>query len=255
MGYSWNQIASTKKGARTGAADAAVLSLSGQSAGISRKLMKKFLLVFAASLSFAAGASAAPVDAGLTGGTLGYGPQAGFVVVPGKFDARLNFGYLDYSYNTTSQGVAYNGHLKLNNLGLLGDWHPFGGWFRLTAGAFYNGNKFNLSAQPTGGTYTFNGVSYTSAQVGSAKASVTFNSFAPYLGLGWGDNSDHAGLHFTSDIGVMYQGKPTATITAAGAASNPALASDVRAAQSKLQSDLNSFQWYPVVQVGLVYRF
>lgn len=215
----------------------------------------KTLAVLAASIACMGVASAGQIDAGISAGTLGYGPQAGFVVVPGKFDARLNFGYLNYSYNTTSQGVAYDGHLKLNNVGLLGDWHPFDGGFRVTAGAFYNNNKFDLTGQSSGGTFSFNGVTYTAAQTGSVTANVSFNSVAPYLGIGWGDNSEKAGLHFTSDLGVMYQGRPKATITATGAASNPALASDVRAAQDKLQSDLNSFQWYPVVQVGLVYRF
>jgi len=215
----------------------------------------KTLAVLAASIGFMAAASAGQIDVGLSAGTLGYGPQVGFVVTPGKFDVRLNAGYLNYSYNTTSSGVAYDGHLKLNNVGLLGDWHPFDGGFRVTAGAFYNDNKFSLTGQPSGGTYTFNGVTYTATQAGTVTANVTFNSLAPYLGIGWGDNSNSAGLHFTSDVGVMYQGRPNATITATGAASNPALAADVRAAQGKLQSDLNSFQWYPVVQVGLVYRF
>lgn len=219
--------------------------------------MKKTLLltVIAAALAAPGLANAAPIDAGLTAGTLGYGPQVGFVLVPNKFDARLNWGYLNYSYNTTSNGVYYNGHLKLNNLGALGDWHPWGGAFRLTGGLFYNDNKFDLTGQSSGGTYTFNGVTYTAAQAGTVTANVKFNSVAPYLGFGWGNDSESAGLHFTSDFGVMYQGTPKATITATGAASDPALASDVRAAQSKLQSDLNNFQWYPVLQIGLVYRF
>lgn len=200
-------------------------------------------------------ASAGSLDAGLSAGTLGYGPQIGFVIQPDKFDARLNFGYLDYSYNTTSDNVAYNGHLKLNNVGLLGDWHPFNGGFRVTAGAFYNNNKFDLTGQSSGGTYTFNGVTYTSAQAGSVSAKVDFNTLAPYLGVGWGDNSQSPGLHFTSDVGVMYQGRPKATITATGAAADPSLAANVKSAQAQLQSDLNSFRWLPVLQVGLVYRF
>jgi len=215
----------------------------------------KTLFVGAMTAVCIGSSAAAPLDAGITAGSLGYGPQVGMVIVPNKFDARLNFGYLSYSYNTTSQNVAYSGHLKLNNLGLLGDWHPFAGSFRLTAGAFYNDNKFDLSGQPSAGSYTFNGNTYTAAQVGSVNANVSFNSIAPYVGFGWGDDSSSAGLHFTSDFGVMYQGRPNATITATGAAANPALARDVHAAQSQLQSDLNSFQWYPVVQVGLVYRF
>ncbi len=211
-------------------------------------------LALAASPAFASGLNS--VDVGLSAGTLGYGPQVGMTIVPNKFDARLNFGYLSYSYNTTSNGVYYNGHLKLDNLGLLGDWHPFAGSFRITAGAFYNDNRFNLTGQPSGaGTYTFNGTTYTAAQAGSVNANVSFNSIAPYIGFGWGDGGSGAGLHFTSDFGVMYQGSPSASITATGAAADPALAKDVAAAQSQLQSDLNSFQWYPVIQLGLVYRF
>ncbi len=215
----------------------------------------KYFAVLAATIASIGAASAGQFDTGLTGGTLGVGPQIGMVIVPNKLDARLNFGYLHYSYNTTSDGVYYDGHLKLQNVGLLGDWHPMGGAFRLTAGLFYNDNKFDLTGQPSGGTYTINGNTYTAAQAGTVTASVDFNSVAPYVGFGWGDNSDGAGLHFTSDFGVMYQGTPSAHVTATGAAANPALASDVQAAQAKLQSDLNNFKWYPVVQVGLVYRF
>ena len=192
---------------------------------------------------------------GLIAGTLGAGAQIGWTIVPNQYDARLSLGYLNRSYNTTSNGVAYNGDLKLSNVGLLGDWHPWQGSFRLTGGVFYNGNKFDLNAQPTGGTYTFNGNTYTAAQVGSANASVTFNSVAPYVGFGWGDGGSGAGLHFTSDIGVMYQGSPKASITATNPTGNAQLAADVQASQAKLQSDLNRYQWYPVVQVGVVYRF
>ncbi|NNM65025.1 MAG: hypothetical protein HKL99_10505 [Burkholderiales bacterium] len=211
----------------------------------------------ASAPAFAGGLNLGDASVGLTAGTLGAGPQIGWTIVPNKFDARLNFGALNRSYNTTSNGVAYTGNLKLQNVGLLGDWHPWAGAFRLTGGLFYNGNKFDLSAQPTGGSYTFNGNTYTAAQVGTANASVTFNSVAPYIGLGFGDGGTGAGagLHFTSDIGVMYQGTPKASITASNPTGNAQLASDVQASQAKLQSDLNSFQWYPVVQVGVVYRF
>ena len=64
-----------------------------------------------------------------------------------------------------------------------------------------------------------------------------------------------AGLHFNSDIGVMYQGAPKASITATNPTGNSQLASDVQAVQAKLQSDLNSFRLYPAVQLGLVCRF
>lgn len=219
--------------------------------------MRKILLAASvlAAISCAPSAFAGQIDAGLSAGTLGYGPQVGWTIVPNKFDARLNYGYLNYNYNTTSDGVHYDGQLKLSNLGLLGDWHPWGGSFRLTGGVFYNDNRFALTGQSAGGTITINGVTYTTAEAGTVKAKVTFNSVNPYLGFGWGDGGSGAGLHFTSDFGVMYQGSPKVNLTATGAAANPALAANVQAAQGKLQSDLNSFQWYPVIQLGVVYRF
>lgn len=130
-------------------------------------------------------AQAASVDAGLTAGTLGVGPQVGFVLVPNTYDLRLNLGLLRYNKSTTSDGVLYDGKLKLQNLGLLADWHPFGGMFRLTGGLFYNDNRFDLDAklQP-GTTYTSNGVSYTAQPGDRGYAKVDFNKAAPYLGIG-----------------------------------------------------------------------
>lgn len=201
--------------------------------------------------------AAGTVDIGVTAGTLGYGPQFGVVLVPNSFDARLNVGYLNRSYNTASNGVDYDGHLKLQNVGLLGDWHPFGGAFRLTGGVFYNNNTFDLTGTLAAGqTYTVNGVSYTAQPGDHATAHVDFNKFAPYIGFGWGDASSNAGFHFTSDIGVMYQGKPSAQINVTTQPAYQAAANQyAQSAQSSLQSDLNSFRWYPVIQLGLVYRF
>ncbi len=217
---------------------------------------KKTAATIAASFFIASSAYAAgPFDLGVSGGTLGFGPQIGMVIVPSKFDARLNLGYLNYTHNTTSDGVSYEGKLKLENIGLLADFHPFEGAFRITAGIFYNKNQFDLTGQAANGTFTFNGITYTAAKAGTVSAKVSFRKTAPYLGIGWGDGSNTKGLQFTSDLGVIYQGAPTATITATGAASDLALASDVQAAQAKLQSDLNNFKWYPVIQVGMAYRF
>ena len=222
-------------------------------------MRSSFFAAALAAASFCASSAnaASPVDIGVAAGTLGYGPQVGVVLVPGTFDARLNFGYLSDSYNTTSNGVYYDGHLKLQNLALLGDWHPFAGSFRLTGGLFYNDNKFDLTGTLTAGqTYTVNGASYTAHPGDHAVARVDFNKLAPYLGFGWGDASDSAGLHFTSDIGVMYQGKPSAHIDVTTQPAYQSAANQyAQAAQSSLQSDLNSFRWYPVIQLGLVYRF
>jgi hypothetical protein len=80
-------------------------------------------------------------------------------------------------------------------------------------------------------------------------AGISIYSTTPF-----GDGSDTPGFHFTSDIGVM-QEKPTATITATGAAASPALAADLAAAQAKMQNDISVLNLWPVIQVGVNYRF
>ena len=198
---------------------------------------------------------AGPYDVGLTVGTLGVGVQAGMIIVPNKLDVRAGLSGLNYNYNTTSSGVDYSGELKLETVSVLGDWHPFEGGFRVTGGLFQNGNQFALTGNATSGNFTFNNNTYTAAQAGTVTASVAFPSVAPYIGFGWDDNSATTGFHFSSDVGLMYQGRPSATLTATGAATNAVLAADVQAAQTTLQNDLNKFEFYPVAQISLNYRF
>jgi hypothetical protein len=207
-----------------------------------------------AMLAFPAAAEL-PIHAGLAIGTLGGGVEIGLVLSPDQFGLRFPITGYKRTYDTTSDGVSYKGHLELAAQSLLADWHPFAGSFRLTVGVSHNGSKFDLDANPTNGTYTFNGHTYTAAQVGSATASVRFRSAAPYLGFGWGDDGANSGLHFTSDIGVVSQGRPQAKLSATGELGNAALASDLQAAQTQLQDDLKNFRWYPLIQFGMVYRF
>lgn len=220
--------------------------------------MKKTLLasLLCAFATFSSCASAAPnTDFAVDAGTLGLGLTATTPVAPGV-DFRSGFHVFNHDYNTTSDGVAYNGKLKLASAMVVTDWHPFGGAFRLTGGLVFNNNKFDLTGQPAGGNFTINGVQYPATAAGSVTAKVTFDPVAPYLGFGWNQGSpDSEGLHFTSDIGVMYQGSPKVSLTASGAASDPALAADLATAQDALRKQLNNYKFYPVIQVGIAYRF
>jgi hypothetical protein len=169
---------------------------------------------------------------------------------------RLSGATYNKSYDTTSANVQYNGKLKLNTIGLLADYFPGEGSFRFTAGLIKNNNKFELTGQAVGGSYTINNTTYTAAQAGSVTGTVDFPSTAPYLGIGWGAKIDNkSNIHFIADIGIMFQGSPKANVTATGAAANPALASDVNAAQDKLRDDVKNYRYYPVLGVGIAMSF
>ena len=60
---------------------------------------------------------------------------------------------------------------------------------------------------------------------------------------------------FFSNVGAIYQGAPNVSLTATGAAANPLLASDVQAEQNSVNNKISGYQWWPVMGVGLMYRF
>jgi len=218
--------------------------------------MKKYLLaVLVGTLPAAAlAADNAVVDVDVHMSTLGYGLGAAFPLTD-SIGGRLGFNQFSKSVDKTSGSVNYSGDLKLSSFDALADWHLFNGVTHLTAGLMHNGNKFSMTAIPSGGTITINGNTYTSAQVGTMTAAVYFNKVAPYLGFGWSGQARNTGFSFKSDFGILFQGKPKATVTCTNPTANATLAADCNAAQTTLADDLKNFKYYPVISFGIGYAF
>lgn len=218
--------------------------------------MKKYLLaVLVGTLSspaFASDKASFDVDAHLS--TLGYGLGVAFPMTD-TIAGRLGFNQLSRSFDKTSGSVNYAGDLKLSSFDALADWHPFNGVTHLTAGLMYNNNKLEMTAVPSGSTITINGNTYPSSMVGTMTAAVDFNKAAPYLGFGWSGQAKNTGFSFKSDFGILFQGKPKASVTCTNPTANAALAADCNAAQVTLGKDLENFKYYPVISFGLGYAF
>jgi len=189
-------------------------------------------------------------------GTLGGGLGLTFGVIPNRVDLRAGFNLFNYNRSFASGTLNYDGHVKFQNAGALADWYPFDGTFRLSTGVYYNNNKFDLTATPSSsGTYTVNGTTYNAAQVGTLTGNVRFKKTAPYIGFGFGNPMRGGRLTLMFDFGAIYQGSGQVTLHATGAFANPQLANDISAAQQTAQSDMSKYRWWPVVQLGLGYRF
>lgn len=174
-------------------------------------------------------------------------------------DARIGLNTFKYNFNkaTSSNGLStnYSGNLNLGSLEALADWHPWDGSFRVSGGLVYNNNKFSMTATPSNGVINIGGQQFNFASA-SANANVDFNKVAPYLGIGWGRTPKNTGLSFTSDIGVMFQGTPNASVTTSGIpAGTPGLAAATAQANSDLKSALNNFNVYPVISIGIGYTW
>jgi len=218
--------------------------------------MKRFV---AGAFIFLLSGTAAWADVGvlLKAGTLGAGLDVS-VGMSESLGLRLQANALSYEDDLTESDVDYSGEIDLKSAGLLLDWHPFSGVFRVSLGAYWNGNEATAVGRPTGGTYEINGTTYASAEIGSLNGQVDFPSVAPYLGLGFGSAPKAgSGLSFSFDVGVLYQQEANVALSVAcGTTVRCAqLQGDVAAEAVSLQDDLKDYKFYPVVSFGIGYRF
>lgn len=216
--------------------------------------MKSSYLAAAAALALAAPTAGADIGINPRIGTLGYGIELS-AGVSDKLSVGLGFNNRRWKRQDNTDGVDYDYDLRLRSAELLANFHPMGGAFRLRAGVLVNRNEFLLTGRPDAtGTFDFNGVPYPAAAVGTLTGKLSFNKSAPYLGLGWG-NRPNGSWGVTFDLGAVYQGKPKLALTATGAAANPALAADLESERQQAEEDLSSFKWWPVIQLGMYFRF
>lgn len=206
-----------------------------------------------------AGAALVPAWAGIGisagAGTLGIGVTLSLPLIPDMLDARVlaNGGVL--TRHETTRGLNYRARAHFRNAALLADVYPFHGAFHLTAGAYYDDNRVDLNATPTNGYYDVNGYMAPASAVGPVTGTVTYQRFAPYLGLGFSNDARmRAGFAYVVDLGVMWD-RPTTTLNAPGAASDPALAAEIASVRAQIEQKANRLKAYPVASLSLGYRF
>lgn len=169
-------------------------------------------------------------------------------------NARLGVAFFSYSMDGgggAKDDYKYSGDLKLTSISALADWFPFQNFFRVTGGVLINLNKADITMTPSK-TYTVGNDQYTPEKLGNMDAKIDFNKFTPYIGLGIGNPAaGESGLGFTLDLGTAYQGNPKVDLAADGLLS-PSAAPDQ---EQKLEENLSWFKWYPVLSLGLTYKF
>ena len=196
-----------------------------------------------------AGGLGLTVKAGTLGGgleaTVGVNDYLGFRFGVNMMNAGPSISRDEGNIKTDLDWLSYGG---------LVDLHVFGGGFRISGGALINKNKFKMKADLTK-SVSLDGEDY---YLNDLNGQVTFSELAPYLGIGYGNAVGADGRwHFSCDFGVMFQGEPK--VAASATASDPALqpyVDDALAREvAKIQDDANAFKYYPVISVGVSYRF
>lgn len=189
---------------------------------------------------------------GVTGkaGTTGLGADLTVPLITNWVNLRAGYNWFDFSKSLTEGDIDYEADLHLQSVPILIDVHPFHGSFRITGGVYYNNNELDLSAI----------VDASSVGSGGAAGPVNLNGniswsseFAPYFGIGFGNAADDSGaIGFSLDIGAFYQGSADVILTES---SGTVSAADLAVEAQQIEDDLDSFKFFPVVTVGITFRF
>jgi hypothetical protein len=190
-------------------------------------------------------------------GTLGIGAEYTHKIND-SFNARIGINGYSYSVDGTESDIDYKIDLDLQTFEAIADYHPFENGFRISLGAMFNNNEINFKGKPKGTSYTINDVTYTATEVGSLDGKVYFDDIAPYAALGYAGQS--GSWTFTSELGAMYQGTPKSSLTVTCGSAVPVntcnqLKADVAAEKVKFDEEIKDFEWYPVLSIGVAYRF
>ena len=194
------------------------------------------------------------VSVGVTGGSNGLGLEAAYRFGD-FFGLRANSGNYTYDHTVDSSGFNIDGKAKLKSIGVLADFYPFGGSFRISAGLRSNHNKFAGVAVPAGSTVDIGGDTYTASEVGTLDGAASFKKTAPTLTVGWGGDFS-TGLHFGADFGVVIQGSPKLAATSDGTLSgNSTFQADLAQKLAEWQDDVKDYKLWPVIQLHVAYSF
>lgn len=232
-----------------------------------------FAVILCSTVSFAQGDSSAPfssVGAAIKISPLGIGGEVATPLAR-RFNLRGGFNLFNYNRTFNEDGVTYAGQLHFRSGEVHLDWFPFGGSFHLSPGALiYNGNQVQANASVAAGqSFTLNGTSYVSdaADPVTGFGKVTFKKAGPMITAGWGNLVGSKRFSIPFEFGVVYTGAPQAALSLAGSAcdstgtncssiaTDPTILSNVQAEQAKLNKDMASFKFYPVISVGFGVKF
>jgi hypothetical protein len=210
-------------------------------------------------------AQAADVAIGGKGGTLGLGVEL-TVGLGRQWNTRLGINGFDYSDRREASDIEYDAEAQLRTAAALLDFHPGGRGFRLTAGAIWNGTKVEGSSlPPPSGFYDIGGVPVPVAILGTLDAEAEFDPFAPYVGLGWGNAvGSNQKVGFSFDIGVVVQGEADIELTPVLPADSPINTTPgarelleilLEREESEIEDEAADYDIYPVISIGVTYRF
>lgn len=186
-----------------------------------------------------------------------------------------SFGTLGISLDTN--GTDYDTDLRYGAAQAMLDFRPFAGGFRVSAGVWSRPPDIELLIRGDNKRIDLGAREYTAT--GRIDGDVDLGSAAPFLGLGWGGSPAGRGFGLSFEAGVLFADAPGVALRAQGRACESTLLAcdpdgptgfdvnspnDPRAQSFRaeldneeraLEDDLKDLRYFPVINLGLHYRF
>lgn len=200
---------------------------------------------------------ASPFALSIDAGTTGLG---GSLWITASDHVTLTLGYAAFEFDDdySTDEADYAATADLANAHALLNWHPWAGGFHLSAGAILADNQVDAVATPaSGASFEFNGIEYPATLVGNLTADGELaDGVVPYAGLGWSSRPRHDGWGMFATIGAMFSGSVEVALAADGPlASDPLFQQNLALEEQELQDELDQYEIFPVVRVGVMFRF
>jgi hypothetical protein len=224
---------------------------------IATAVVAAFMMLFSSNLY------AQSFSLGLKAGTLGIGIEAEGNIDK-TFGGRIGANYLSYEYSSKCRDcdVDFDYDVKSATFPVFLDWHPAGGSFRISGGIVFSNSQFEGSVNYSSSddeTEKIGDNKYRKGDIGNLDATVDFSEVNPYFGVGWDTSfGESKRFGFLCDLGFIFQRSPEVKLTSNGTlskSSDPTFKSDLAKEEEDIQDSLNKWKYYPLVALGVSYRF
>lgn len=196
-------------------------------------------------------------------GTLGVGLEVGYDFNP-YFTLRGRANWIGVDFDKDRQDINYQAKAENVNGGLLLDYRPWAGSFHLSAGLLVS----NLNARAEGSThdqrFTLGGNTFVANGTVDVRGKYTWNKVQPYVGLGWSTPpSSESSWYVSADIGIAFLGSGKLKTSSSGKitdvegnpVNNTIVDESMRQEAADVLEVCDHLRVYPVVQIGVGYRF
>jgi hypothetical protein len=194
-----------------------------------------------------------------------------------RFALRGGYSFGTLGISLDANGTDYDTDLRYGALQAMLDFRPFAGGFRVSAGVWSRPPDIELLIRGDNERIDLGAREYTAT--GRIDGDVDLGSAAPFLGFGWGGGPAGRGFGLSFEAGVLFADAPGIALRAQGRACESTLLAcdpegltgfdvnspnDPRAQSFRaeledeeraLEDDLKDLRYFPVINLGLHYRF